>query len=91
MSHACKPILVGVASSVSEILLLSKTAKFPFIPVMTNARELTWTKAGNKFILHNKVTHSVLSMRTHTYYKLLNSIIHYTSLPSHYNTQTQLN
>ena len=30
MSHACKPILVGVASSVSEILLLSKTAKFPF-------------------------------------------------------------
>ena len=33
MSHACKPILVGVASSVSEILLLSKTAKFPFLPM----------------------------------------------------------
>ena len=32
MSHACKPILVGVASSVSEILLLSKTAKFPILP-----------------------------------------------------------
>ena len=30
MSHACTPILVGVASLVSEILLLSKTAKFPF-------------------------------------------------------------
>ena len=30
MSHACTPILVGVASSVSEILLLAKTAKFPF-------------------------------------------------------------
>ena len=30
MSHACKPILVGVASPVLEILLLSKTAKFPF-------------------------------------------------------------
>ena len=30
MSNACKPILVGVASSISEILLLSKTAKFPF-------------------------------------------------------------
>ena len=30
MSHACTPILVGVTSSVSEILLLSKTAKFPF-------------------------------------------------------------
>ena len=30
MSHACMPILVGVASLVSEILLLSKMAKFPF-------------------------------------------------------------
>ena len=31
MSYACAPILVGVASPVSEILLLSKTAKFPFL------------------------------------------------------------
>ena len=30
MSSACRPILVGVVISVSEILLLSKTAKFPF-------------------------------------------------------------
>ena len=30
MSHACTPILVGVVSPVSEILLPSKTAKFPF-------------------------------------------------------------
>ena len=30
MRYACAPILVGVVSSVSEILLLSKTAKFPF-------------------------------------------------------------
>ena len=30
MSHACTPILVGVASLVSEILLPSKTAKIPF-------------------------------------------------------------
>ena len=30
MSSACTPILVGVVISVSEILLLSKTAKFPF-------------------------------------------------------------
>ena len=30
MSHACTPILVGVMSSVSKILLLSNTAKFPF-------------------------------------------------------------
>ena len=28
MSHACTPILVSVAFLVSEILLLSKTAKF---------------------------------------------------------------
>ena len=33
MSHACVPILVGVTSLVSEILLLSKTAKFPFRPM----------------------------------------------------------
>ena len=33
MSHACTPILVGVTSQVSEILLLSKTAKFPFRPM----------------------------------------------------------
>ena len=30
MSSACTPILVGVTSPVSEILLPSKTAKFPF-------------------------------------------------------------
>ena len=30
MSGACTPILVGVVSLVSEILLPSKTAKFPF-------------------------------------------------------------
>ena len=30
MLGACTPILVGVASPVLEILLLSKTAKFPF-------------------------------------------------------------
>ena len=33
MSHACTPILVGVTSPVLEILLLSKTAKFPFRPM----------------------------------------------------------
>ena len=31
MSNACTPILVGVTSLVSEILLLSKTANFPFL------------------------------------------------------------
>ena len=29
MSHACTPSLVGVVSLLSEITLLSKTAKFP--------------------------------------------------------------
>ena len=31
MSSTCTPILVGVVSLVSEIPLLSKTAKFPFL------------------------------------------------------------
>ena len=31
MYHACAPILVGVVTLVSEILLPSKTAKFPFL------------------------------------------------------------
>ena len=31
MSSACTPILVGVPVPVSKILLLSKTAKFPFL------------------------------------------------------------
>ena len=31
MRYACVPILVGVATLVSKILLLSKTAKFPFL------------------------------------------------------------
>ena len=31
MRSACTQILVGVASPVLEILLLSKTAKFPFL------------------------------------------------------------
>ena len=30
MSHTCTPILVGVATRVSEIPLSSKTANFPF-------------------------------------------------------------
>ena len=30
MQHACTPILVGMALPVSEIPVLSKTAKFPF-------------------------------------------------------------
>ena len=32
MYHTCTPILVSVTSLVLEILLLSKTTKFPFLP-----------------------------------------------------------
>ena len=31
MCNACTPILVGINSPVLEILVLSKTAKFPFL------------------------------------------------------------
>ena len=50
MSHACTPILVGVVSSVSEILLLSKTANFPFLTMdyspwsSKNLIDLNWLK-----------------------------------------------
>ena len=37
MSHACKPILVGVVSSVLEILLALKMAKFPFLTMDYNS------------------------------------------------------
>ena len=33
MSNACTPILLGMAIPVLEILLLSKTVKFPFQPM----------------------------------------------------------
>ena len=33
MSRACTPVLVGIVSPVSEILLLSKMAKFPLRPM----------------------------------------------------------
>ena len=40
MSSACTPILVGVAFLVSEILLLSKMAKFPFLTMDYNNKNL---------------------------------------------------
>ena len=64
MSHACTSILMGVAILVSEILLLSKTAKFPF-PTMDyspwsskNLIVLNWLKK----IIQLEV--NVLSMHT---------------------------
>ena len=52
MSHARTPILVGVAFPISEILLLSKTAKFPF-PTMDYSPSknlIDWNQL-KKFIL----------------------------------------
>ena len=50
MSHACTSILVGVTPPLSEILLPSKTAKFPFRPMdyspwlSKNSIEWNWLK-----------------------------------------------
>ena len=54
MSNACTPILVGIACPVSEILLLSKTAKFPF-PTMdyspwSSKKLIDWNRL-KKFML----------------------------------------
>ena len=50
MSHACTPILVGLASLVLEILLLSRTAKFPFWTMDTIVH------GGQKLELAQKIT-----------------------------------
>ena len=50
MSSACAPILVGVVFLVSEIQLLSKTAKFPFLTMdyspwsLKNLIDRNWLK-----------------------------------------------
>ena len=46
MSNACTPILVGVTSSVSEISLLSKTAKFLFRPMDYRNRPKKFMQIG---------------------------------------------
>ena len=46
MSHAGTPILVSVASPLLEILLLSKTAKFPF-PTM-DIKKFSWSESAQK-------------------------------------------
>ena len=63
MSNACTPILMGMASPVSEILLLPNLAKFPFqtIFVITfedpNTEALLLVDATNAFnTLNNEVT-----------------------------------
>ena len=60
MSSAFTPILVGVVFSVSEILLLSKTAKFPF-PTMDyspwsskNSIDRNWLKKFMQVVIDVK-------------------------------------
>ena len=54
MSSTCTPILVGVTSSVSEILLPSKTAKFPFLTMgyspwsSKNLMDWNWLKKSKQ-------------------------------------------
>ena len=53
MSNACTPILVGIACPVSEILLLSKTAKFPFTTMgspWSSKKLIDWNRL-KKFML----------------------------------------
>ena len=64
MSSACTPILVGVPVLVSEILLLSKTAKFPFL-TMDNS---PWSSKNlidwNRFKKFMQVVNDVKYMHT---------------------------
>ena len=50
MSHTCTPILVGVTSLVSEILLLSKTAKFPLLTMDYTSKNLIDQNQLKKFM-----------------------------------------
>ena len=64
MSHACTSILMGVAILVSEILLLSKTVKFPFLTMdyspWSSKKLINW----NRFKKNMQVEVNVLSMHT---------------------------
>ena len=51
MSNACTPILVGVPSPVSEILLPSKTTKFPF-PTMDYTKMAKFPFPTMDYIVH---------------------------------------
>ena len=64
MSHACTSILMGVTILVSEILLLSKTVKFPFLTMdyspWSSKNLINWNRL--KKIMQVEV--NVLSMHT---------------------------
>ena len=50
MSSACAPILVSVTSLVSEIVLPSKTTKFPFLTmdIVHGHQKIQWIRIGSK-------------------------------------------
>ena len=56
MSYACAPILVGVTFSVSEILLPSKTAKFPF-------RTMDYSPLSSKYLIDWNRTKKFMQIR----------------------------
>ena len=64
MSSTCTPLLVGVASPVSEILLLSKTAKFPFLTMdyspwsSKNIIDRNWLKKFKQVVVDVKYMHT---------------------------------
>ena len=64
MSSACTPILVGMAYPVSEILLLSKTVKFPFLTMdyspwsSKNLIDRNWPKKFMKVGIDVKCMHT---------------------------------
>ena len=66
MSSACIPILVAMTSPVSEILLLSKTAKFPFLPMdynpwsSKNLMDRNWLKKIMQVGVNIKCMHTSL-------------------------------
>ena len=62
MSHAYTPIFVGVAILVSEILLPSKTAKFPFLTMdyrsSKNSIDLNWLKKFMQVVIDVTCMHT---------------------------------
>ena len=64
MCNACTPILVCVTSLVSEILLLSKTAKFPFQSMdyspwsSKNLIDWNWLKKFMQVVVDVKCMHT---------------------------------
>ena len=77
MSNACTSILVGMTSPVSEILVLSKTAKFPFLTMdyspWSSKNLVKWNRL-KKFMqvgVDDKCMHKKLKLKLqHSLYRL---------------------